>query len=140
MRTPMTLTENNPPVRSAFPFRLLPRDRWREFTVTSPMAGSVAGVSVLSIVGWCGTPRVHTAAAVIPGTDGHPSETERASAVTTRVQSVTRGIDGGLELGVDVRLDTCRTYTSEGRLIGRSTDAPAMVVMLRSMSMPTGSG
>src|SRR5450830_325347 len=80
------------------------------------MAASVASVSLLSIVGWCGTPRVHTAAAVIPDTDARPSVTELVSVVITRVQSVTRGADGGLELGVGVRLDTCCAFTSEGRL------------------------
>lgn len=36
-------------------------------------------------------------------------------------------VDGGLEVGVDARLDTCRAFISEGHLIDRSTDAPAML-------------
>lgn len=105
----------------------LPRDRWPEFTVSSATDVGVAGVSLLRLVDWCGTPCVHTAAAVIPGTDGRPSETELASVVVSRVLATEPRIGGGLDVWLDADLGGCLAYVPDGRMIGRRSTGATVV-------------
>ena len=119
----MTLTHILPSLRRSLPDPL-DRDRWPEYTTTSPTDVTIAGLSLVNLVGWCGTPCVHTAAAVIPGTNGRPSDSNLASVVVTRVCSVSFE-SGELAVWVDAELDHCSAICSQARLIGRSSTAHA---------------
>lgn len=119
----VTLTHIIPSLRGSLS-NPLSRDVWPEFTATSVDDVSVAGVSLTRLAGWCGTPCLHSAAAVVPGTGGMPSPTETASAVVTRVLEVTRSADGSLDVWIDARLSGVPAVVSELRMIGRVSTAP----------------
>lgn len=129
----MTLTHLIPSLRRSIPDPVA-HDRWPEFTTVSTTDVTVAGVSLLSLVGWCQTPCIHTAAAVIPGTGGRPSETDLASVVVTRVERLGRAADGRPEAWIDAFLDACQPILSEIRLIGRVSTDHEVVVALRPTS------
>jgi len=116
----MTLTDLMPSLRRTLPdpFTI---DRWPEFTTVTPDDISVAGVSLTRLVDWCSTPCVHTAAAVIPGTHGRPSETELASVVVTRVTTVSASPDGIRQVELDAVISGCNATAREIRLIGRAS-------------------
>ncbi|MEY9952843.1 hypothetical protein [Leifsonia sp. EB34] len=101
----------------------LGRDLWPEFTTTSLSDVTVAGVSLTHLAEWCGTPCVHTAAAVIPGTGGMPSATEVAAVIVTRVSQVTRAADGSIDVWIDARLADAPVVIDELRMIGRVSTA-----------------
>jgi hypothetical protein len=124
----MTLTHILPSLRKTLADPLNP-DNWPEHTTTSPTDVTVAGLSLVTLVQWCGTPCVHTAAAVIRGTHGRPSETELASVVITRVTSVDQE-NGQLNVWVDAELDRCAAICSEARLIGRASVAHGAAAIL----------
>ncbi|WP_213814810.1 hypothetical protein [Glaciihabitans sp. dw_435] len=125
----MTLTHILPSLRRSLPDPMN-RDRWPEFTVVSTTDVTVAGVSMLRLVDWCSTPCVHTAAAVIAGTHGRPSDTELASVVVVRVVAVGRSDMGGLTMAVDGELRRCHPVWGEIRLIGRASTAHDVPVTL----------
>lgn len=89
---------------------------------------------MMRLVEWCDTPCVHTAAAVIPGTNGRPSPTELASVLLTRVTSIARSPSGDLEAWLDARLGACRPLLSETRLIGRVSTIRDAGMTLRTAS------
>lgn len=124
----MTLTHILPSLRRTLPDPL-DRDRWPEFTTTSPTDITIAGLSLVTLVGWCGTPCVHTAAAVVPGTNGRPSESKLASVVITRVTSASIE-NGELVVWVDAELDRCAAICGQARLIGRASTAHAATATL----------
>jgi hypothetical protein len=126
----MTLTRIIPSLRRSIPDPLA-CDRWPEFTVASTTDVSVAGVSLLGLVELCGTPCVHTAAAVIPGSGGRPSKTELASVVVAQVVALGRRKDGGADAWLDAELDGCRPIVSEARMIGRVSTAHVVGMTLR---------
>ncbi|MCU1596366.1 MAG: hypothetical protein JWQ47_105 [Glaciihabitans sp.] len=128
----MTLTHILPSLRRTLPDPLS-SDSWPEYTVTGPDDVTVAGLSLVTLVQWCGTPCVHTAAAVIPGTHGRPSETELASVVMVRVTAVT--LEGGrLQVWIDGELDGCKAIMGETRMIGRVSTAHATDAVIYSVS------
>jgi hypothetical protein len=127
----MTLTHVIPSLRRTVPDPLT-RDLWPEFVTTSTTDVTIAGVSLLRLVDWCGTPCVHTAAAVVPGTGGRPSETELASVVVTRVRAVDRNGDDSLDVWIDAEAGNCGAVLSEARLIGRASTAHDSDARLRS--------
>ncbi|GAA1448072.1 hypothetical protein [Leifsonia poae] len=114
----MTLTNLLPTLRLTLPDPL-DRDRWPEYTTATTQDVVIAGVSLLRLAEWCSTPCLHTAAAVIPGTGGRPSETELTSVVVVRVEAVSARPDGGLAVRIDGDLDLVAAVTAEARLIGR---------------------
>lgn len=116
----MTLTQILPSLRRSIPDPLV-RDHWPEYTVASPADVTVAGLSMTTLVQWSGTPCVHTAAAVIPGTNGRPSETQLASVVVARVVAVERQ-EGRLAVWIDAELST-RALIDDARMIGRASTA-----------------
>ena len=125
----VTLTHIIPSLRGSLSNPLL-RDSWPEFTTASVDDVTVAGVSLTRLASWCGTPCVHSAAAVVPGTGGMPSPTESASVVVTRVVEVSRSADGDLDVWIDARLGAVPAVVTELRLIGRvstACDAPARI-------------
>jgi hypothetical protein len=131
----MTLTHILPSLRRTIADPLN-RDNWPEHTTSSPTDVTIAGLSLVTLVQWCGTPCVHTAAAVIRGTHGRPSETELASVVVARVTSVARE-NGQLSVWVDAELDRCAAICSEARLIGRASVAHGAAAILFPAS-PSG--
>ena len=131
----MTLTHIMPSLRRTLADPLN-QDSWPEYTTSSPTDITIAGLSLVTLVQWCGTPCVHTAAAVIRGTRGRPSETDLASVVVTRVASVSLH-DGQLSVWVDAELDRCAAICSEARLIGRASTAHATTAILYPAS-PSG--
>ena len=117
----MTLTHILPSLRRTLPDPLV-RDHWPAFTVTSPTDLAIAGLSLVRLVDWCGTPCVHTGDAVIPGSDGRPSDTRLASAIVVRVKSV--AVAGKqLSIWIDAELGNCIPLMEDARLIGRASTA-----------------
>ncbi|MFF1876837.1 hypothetical protein [Leifsonia sp. NPDC058230] len=127
----MTLTHILPTLRQSIPDPLN-CDRWPEFTSVTTSDVVIAGVSLVRLAEWCGTPCVHSAAAVIPGTGGRPSDTELASAVVVSVTAVHRRSDGGLTVDLDGELTTVAAETAEARLIGRISTARDVMVHIRA--------
>ena len=129
----MTLTQFAPTLRSnvADPLTI---DLWPEYTVPAAADVTIAGVSLVELSHWCGTPCVHTAAAVVPGTHGRPSTTEICSVVVATVTEVHTG--DRLRLVLDADLDRCGAIASEARLIGRLSPARSIAAWVREGSDP----
>jgi hypothetical protein len=137
----MTLTHILPSLRRtiASPLR---RDLWPDFTTTSTVDVTIAGVSLLRLVDWCGTPCVHTAAA--PAANARRRASDTASVIVTKVLAVEpHGADpdgavpdgiGTLDVWIDADLGGCNAFPSETRVIGRASTAHDTVVHLRSGS------
>jgi hypothetical protein len=128
----MTLTHILPSLRRSISDPLDP-DRWPEVTTATTTDVFVAGVSLLRLVDICETPCVHTAAAVVPGTHGHPSPTERAAAIVVRVTAVTHGRTG-LRVEIDASLTAVSPILSETRLIGRASTAKTVSAALVTLT------
>ena len=117
----------------------LATDSWPAFTTHSADDVIVAALSISRLVDWCGTPCVHTADAVAPGSCGRPSETELASVLAARVVSARWSGDLRLHVVIDAELDGCRPVVEEARLVGRaSTAAAASVVLESGRTRPAG--
>jgi hypothetical protein len=129
----VTLTQFLPTVRSSIPDPLT-IDLWPEYTVSTTTDVMIAGVSMVELSHWCGTPCVHTAAAVIPGTHGKPSPTEICSVVVATVTEVLHG--GHVRLVLDADLDRCGAIASEARLVGRLSHARGVAAWVRDGSDP----
>ena len=129
----VTLTQFIPTLRSSIPdpFTI---DLWPEHTVPTATDLTVAGVSLVELSHWCGTPCVHTAAAVIPGTHGRPSSTEICSVVVGTVTEVRPGEH--LRVVLDADLDRCGAVPSEARLIGRLSHARGIAAWVVDGSDP----
>ncbi|KQR51377.1 hypothetical protein ASF88_19665 [Leifsonia sp. Leaf336] len=117
----MTLTHIIPSLRASVPDPI-GRDLWPEFTTTTLADVTVAGVSLTRLADWCGTPCVHTAAAVVPGTGGMPSPDELASVIVARVLEVSTAPDGSLDVWIDARF-AGTVVVDEVRMIGRVSTA-----------------
>ena len=134
----MTLTTIIPSLRRSIPDPLSV-DRWPEHTVATTTDVLVAGISVLRLVDLCGTPCVHTAASVVPGTHGRPSPSGQACVVVVRILEVERmpvTPSGGqapvLRVVVDGELGHAHPVASEARLVGRVSTARRVVVECES--------
>ncbi|GLK17817.1 hypothetical protein [Herbiconiux flava] len=123
----MTLTSILPTLRLSIPdpFAI---GRWPEWTVPTITDVVVSGVSLRRLVEVCGSPCVHVAAAVVPGTHGRPSDLAQSSVVVATVLAVT---GGRLELDADV--ERVPAVLSEARLIGR-----ASACRTRDLTLPGG--
>ena len=110
----MTLTSILPTLRASIPDPLA-IDRWPEWTHPTTSDVIVSGVSMLRLVEICGTPCVHVAAAVIPGTHGRPSDLEQGSVIVARVTA----FRGAATLELDAALGAVPVHLAEARLIGR---------------------
>ena len=111
---------------------LAPTDMWPAFTTHSDTDVVIAAVSLTRLVGWCGTPCVHTADAVIPNSGGRPSESDLASVVIARVVSVEWRSDLGLHAVIDADLSGCQPLLAEARLMARTSARARTVVILTS--------
>lgn len=125
----MTLTALLPTLRRSIPDPIA-LDHWPELTRASTNDVFVAGVSLLRVVDVFGTPCTHSAAAVIPGSNGWPSPTMRATAAVMRVVAVTHTPTGVVRLEVDARVDRVAAVLAETRLIGRASTARVAAAML----------
>jgi hypothetical protein len=110
-------------------------DSWPEHTTVSPTDVCVCGVSLLRLVDWCGTPCVHNAAAVIPGSDGEVSEDAMAAVVVATVVDVSVAASGSVEVLIDADLDGCLPILDECRMIGRTSSSARF-----EMQLTTGVG
>jgi hypothetical protein len=131
----MTLTHILPSLRRTLADPLS-KDSWPEYTSATPDDVIVAGLYLSTLVQWCGTPCVHTAAAVVPGTNGRPSESALASVVIVRVTSVSIE-NGQLNVWIDGELSGCAAIMSETRMIGRSSAAHAIRTAIYSVTTHT---
>lgn len=129
----MTLTTILPSLRRSIPDPLS-IDRWPEHTVATTIDVLVAGISLLRLVDVCGTPCVHTAASVVPGTHGRPSPSGQACVVVVRVLQVERmpvqpesGAAPVLRVVVDGDLGQAHPVPSEARLVGRASTAHRII-------------
>jgi len=135
----MTLTHQLPSLRRSIPDPIN-FDSWPELTVATPTDVIVSGVSLIRLVEICGTPCVHTAAAVIAGTRGRPSPTDGATTVVVRVTAVEHVANSALRVSVDGRLRGARAVFAEARLIGRASTAHNRTVMMVDAGEPVGEG
>ncbi len=127
----MTLTHILPSLRRSLP-NPLDRDSWPEFTSTTPDDVTIAGVSLSRLADWSGTPCVHSATAVLPGTGGLPSPTELTSVIVARVLAVNVTENGSADAWIDARLSGTAVILKEARLIGRVSTARDVIVRVRS--------
>ena len=126
----MTLTHILPTLRLSIPDPLQP-NLWPALTTAVGDDVVIAGVSLVRLVDWCGTPCVHTAPAPIRGSRGRPSPDDLASVVICRVLEVDRLDDGTTDVWVDAELHACRPIPGEARLIGRTSVTHTMAARLR---------
>ncbi|ARC55827.1 hypothetical protein AS850_01880 [Frondihabitans sp. 762G35] len=135
----MTLTDLIPSVRTmiADPLGL---DRWPACTASTPADVFVAGVSHVRLAEICGTPCVHTAQAVLPGTHGRPSPTDTVTSVVVTVVSVGRHPAGSLLVTVDADLARVDADLTEARLIGRVSTARDVEALLTNTCVHPDAG
>jgi hypothetical protein len=94
-------------------------DFWPEATVFSESDIVVSGTSLLRLVEVYGTPAVHSAAAVIPGSGGRPANDARVAVLVVRIVAVERNASRMTIAQPDARLDNLRLIWSEARMFGR---------------------
>lgn len=126
----MTLTTILPSLRRSIPDPFV-ADRWPECTSLTTCDVVVAGVPMVRLVELCGTPCVHTAAAVIPGSGGRPSASEQTTVIVMRVTAAGPGPDGH-HLSVDACLSELTPSWAELRLIGRASTAHSVPFVVDS--------
>lgn len=126
----MTLTTILPSLRRSIPDPFV-ADRWPACTSLTTTDVVIAGIPLLRLVELCGTPCVHTAAAVIPGTQGRPSPIEQTTVIVMRVLSVGYDADGR-HLVVDACMSELAPDWPELRLIGRASTAHAAAFTIDS--------
>lgn len=131
----MTLTTLLPTLRRSIPDPLN-IDRWPELTSATTTDVIVSGVSMLRLVDICGTPCVHTAAAVIPRTGGRPSENLGATTVVLTVTAVQLDAAGVQRITLDGSLCRVQPVWSEARLIGRASTARAIATSVVQVPGP----
>jgi len=125
----MTLTSLLPSLRRSIPDPIA-HDRWPEGTVATTSDVVVAGISLRHLVEVCGTPCVHSGAAVKPGTGGRPSDTATTAVLVMRITAVAVHTSGLSVVETDARLDHLRLVWSELRLIVRVSTARSGAVLL----------
>ncbi|MDN4612860.1 hypothetical protein P5G50_00230 [Leifsonia sp. F6_8S_P_1B] len=111
----MTLTRILPTLRRTLPEPLHPA-HWPAHTRATVDDVVVAGVSMIRLAAWCGTPCLHT--------------DETLSVIVTRVQHLERRADGSLALWFDADVSTVDADMEQARLVGRLTVAPARRVLV----------
>ena len=84
---------------------------------------TVAGVSMLRLVDWAGTPCVHNCDAESEGP---------ASVVVARVTSVVVNATGAVEVTIDADLDGCKPVVEATRMIGREPRCARFDMLVRS--------
>jgi hypothetical protein len=95
-------------------------DYWPEATIVGDTDIVVSGISLLRLVDVCGTPAVHSGAAVVPDSGGVPATDARTAVLIVRIIAVTRHASGLTVVQVDACLDNLRLVWSEARLFGRA--------------------
>jgi hypothetical protein len=94
-------------------------DYWPEATLVAGPDIVVSGISLQRLVEVCGTPAVHSAAAVIPASEGRPASDARAAVLVVRIVALERHTSGMTIVQTDARLDNLRLVWSEARMFGR---------------------
>lgn len=103
---------------------------WPERTIATTTDVLVSGISLLRLAEVCGTPCVHSAAAVIPRTGGRPSPSQRAAVLVVRITAVGHYATRNLIVQTDARLDNLRLIWSETRLINRASTARSAMILI----------
>lgn len=124
----MTLTDIMPSLRRSLPDPIS-SDRWPTGTVPTTTDLMVGGVSLLHLTMLCGSPCLHTADAVFPGTRDR-RDPGGAAVVVTTVTSVASGPSGDLLIEVDAQADALQARWSDVRLIGRASTVHTVQVHL----------
>lgn len=94
---------------------------WPAHAVADDLDVTIAGLSLLRLVEWAGTPCVHNCeaeSASASAESGCPGGA-MSSVVITRVLSVSLGAVGAIEVMIDADLEGCRPVFDEARVIGR---------------------
>ena len=125
----MTLTRLLPSLRRTLPDPIS-HDLWPEATIATKTDVVVSGISLLRLVEVCGTPCIHSGAAIVPGTNGRPSDTDKTAVLVVRVTEVMQHASGKTVIETDARLDNLRLVWSETRLINRASTAHSGVVLI----------
>lgn len=125
----MTLTRLLPSLRRTLPDPIA-HDLWPEATVATTTDVVVSGISLLRLVEVCGTPCIHSGAAVVAGTGGRPSETAKTAVLVVRVTAVMLHASGKTVVATDARLDDLRLVWSEVRLINRASTSHSGPVLI----------
>lgn len=125
----MTLTRLLPSLRRTLPDPIS-HDLWPEATIVTTTDVVVSGISLLRLVEVCGTPCIHSGAAIVPGTNGRPSDTAKTAVLVVRVTEVALHASGNTVIETDARLDNLRLIWSETRLINRASTAHSGVVLI----------
>lgn len=123
----MTLTSIIPTLRASIPDPIT-ADRWPVATRPTIDDVLVGGISLRHLAALCGSPCVHVADAVSPGSRGVPASGTVTTVLVTTVTSVRIAQRDHVELMTDADRD-CALW-SEARLIGRVSTArrvPAIV-------------
>lgn len=114
----MTLTAIIPTLRCSIPDPL-DHTRWPEHTYVTVSDVVVAGVSMVRLSEWCGTPCVHT--------------DDTTTVILTRVQHLEARADGTISAWLDADLTGVGADPSEARLIGRASHARERNVRIGSL-------
>lgn len=124
----MTLTTIIPSMRRLIPDPIVTR-HWPARTVAGLDDVVIAAVSLHRLADVCGTPCVHTAAAVAPGTGGRASQDETVSVVVTRVTRIDDR-SGVRLLQLDADLRSVEMHPMDARLIARISTAHSTPALL----------
>jgi len=125
----MTLTRFLPSLRRSLP-EPIKAEFWPERTIATTTDVLVSGISLLRLAEACGTPCVHSAAAVIPRTGGRPSPSQRAAVLVVRITAVGHYATRNLIVQTDARLDNLPLIWSETRLINRASTARSAMILI----------
>ncbi|ANJ25747.1 hypothetical protein [Agromyces aureus] len=131
----MTLTSILPSMRRLVPDPIVAR-HWPANTVAGLDDVVIAAVSLHRLAEVCGTPCVHTAAAVEPGTGGRASHEETVSVVVARVTRVDDR-SGNRLVQLDADLANVEALPMDTRLIARISTAHETPALLGAPDRPT---
>jgi hypothetical protein len=105
-------------------------DYWPEATTVTESDIIVAGISLRRLAEVCGTPSVHSAATVIPGSGQTPTDDASTGVLVTHVLALAEHRSGAPVIQLDARLDNLRLVWSEARLIGAPSGARSRMTLL----------
>jgi hypothetical protein len=105
-------------------------DFWPVSTLTIDSDILVSEVSLVQLIGVCGTPCVHSDSSSMIGNQDQPSDSERTAVLAVSVVGIARTEHGQVFVQTDARLDNLRLTWSEARLLARVSAARDDVVLI----------
>jgi hypothetical protein len=94
---------------------------WPAHAVADDFDVTIAGLSLLRLVEWAGTPCVHNCEAEPTASESGRQAGAMSSVVVARVLSVSLSAVGAIEVTIDAELGGCRPVFDEVRVIGRDS-------------------